>query len=85
MATIGHGRVPAPNASAPIEGRDAARPGSIMAAAQKAAVDVGAMRAAGRPVCDISHILGAMRAAGSAVQEESFQPAEAAASLSVGA
>jgi len=85
MATIGHGRVPAPDASAPIGRRDAARPGSVMAAAREAAEEVGVMRAAGRPVCDISHVLEAMRAAAQAAQDGSLQPAEEVAALSVGA
>jgi len=58
------------------------QPGSaraVVEAAQRAAAEISEMRAAGEQVCDISHILGAMRMATTKARQESRQSAEAAA------
>jgi len=52
---------------------------AVVEAARKAAAEISEMRAAGEQVCDISHILGAMRMATARARQEAMQPAEAAA------
>jgi len=56
---------------------------AVVEAARAASAEIAEMRASGQPVCDVSHIVGAMRMATLRARQESLQPAETVAASSL--